>query len=120
MDIKSLLENLSLYEGKEFRATINPKNPERLKELENITGQEAYDKFGLKEDETIIETVKFENGYEADIKLVIPDEESYTWTEAVLFDEKGNQVAYTEPSDAFFGEWILEDDNDVYTIIVEG
>ena len=93
---------------------------EYIKSLENITGEEAYNKFGFKEDEAVIITAHFENGFEADIKLVIPDSESYTWTEAVLFN-KGQEEGVTEPSDLFFGEWGLEDHNEnKYVINVIG
>ena len=88
--------------------------------LENITGEDAYYLFGFSEDEAVTETAKFPNGYEMDIKLVVPDWESYTWTEAVLFDQKGNQISFTEPSDTFMGEWNLEDeDGNSYTVILE-
>ena len=83
--------------------------------------EEAYNKYGLKEDEIIFESATFETGYEVDIKLVIPDSESYTWTEAILFDIDNNQVVFTEPSDLFFGEWVLIDEknNDKYTFIIK-
>ena len=94
---------------------------EHIHFLENSKGKEIYDKYGFKEDETISETVTFENGFEADIKLVIADEENYSWTEAVLFDKKGNQISFTEPSDYFFGEWYLEDnDGNEYIVNVIG
>jgi len=81
----------------------------RIHELEGITGNETYDKYGLKRDECITQTVKFDNGYETDIKLVIADGDSYNWTEGILFSPNGQQVALTEPSEYFFGEWYFED-----------
>lgn len=94
---------------------------EAIRKFENITGEEAYNKYGLKEDEVIFESYVFETGYEVEIKLVIPSWESYTWTEAILYDKNNNQVVCTEPSDLFFGEWILVDEknNDTYTVIVK-
>ena len=86
----------------------------------NVTGETAYYMGGWKEGESYTETVRFENGYQIDIKLVVPSWEDLTWTEAVLFDEKGNQVSYTEPSDEFMGEWYLEDNKEnKYTVILE-
>ena len=91
-----------------------------LKNLTNITGEDAYYMFGMKEDEAHTETIKFPNGYKMDIKIVVPSWEDLTWTEAVLFDSKGNQVACSEPSDYFMGEWNLEDhDGNTYTVILE-
>ena len=85
-----------------------------------VTGEDAYYLFGFNEDETVTETIKFPNGYEMDIKAVIPDWESQVWTEAVLFDKKGNQISFTEPSDTFMGEWNLEDhEGNSYTVILE-
>ena len=78
----------------------------------------------LGEDITITNTATFENGIEIDIKCcgVQYDEhnESNTaYTEAILFEE-GYEVSYTEPSDEYLGEWILEDDNNnEYVVIVE-
>lgn len=100
---------------------LSQERKEIIQKLENITGEEAYNKYGLKEDEIIFESATFETGYEVDIKLVIPDSESYTWTEAILFDIDNNQVVFTEPSDLFFGEWVLIDEknNDKYTVIIK-
>ena len=70
------------------------------------------------EDDTITVTVKFDNGYEADIKCC-GTQDDVAWTEAVLFDGKGSQLAYTEPSDDFLGEWILEYEGDEYRVYLE-
>ena len=94
-----------------------------IQKLVNITGKEAYEKFGWKEDEFLSETVTFPNGAEADIRLIIPDEESYTWTEALLFLKKADgttRIVCGEPSDEFFGEWWLEDgDGNKYIVNVK-
>jgi len=78
------------------------------------------------EDETIKYTVKFldENKipFEIDIKICgVQFEEGNSnlpWTEAILY-KKGKQVAYTDPSDEFFGEWIIEYNGDDYVVMVE-
>ena len=72
----------------------------------------------LGEDETISVTTKFDNGVEMDIKccgVQYKEGESNTaWSEAVLF-KNGSQVACTEPSDTFDGDWELEcADGDTY------
>jgi hypothetical protein len=82
-----------------------------------------FDCFG--EDETITHTAFFKNGYTMDIKVCgVQFEEgscNEPWTEAVLFNSKQQQVAFTEPECDFFGEWTLEDvENDAsYTVFVE-
>lgn len=64
------------------------------------------------EDDTISITITFLEGYEMDIKCCgVQYEEggnNVAWTEAVLFKD-GCEVACSEPSEEFFGEWELED-----------
>ena len=62
------------------------------------------------EDDTIRKTAHFPNGYEMDIKCC-GAQDDVAWTEAVLFNPDGGQVAYTDPADEFSGEWELEDDD---------
>lgn len=82
-----------------------------------MTGDEIYEKYGLKRDETIVNTAVFPDGMQADIKLVICDEEPYT--EAVLFDKNGFQKAYTDPEDEYTGDWELEYDDVNYVVTVK-
>jgi hypothetical protein len=42
------------------------------------------------------------------------------WTQAVLFDERGHELAYTEPGDHFMGDWIISYDKDTYQVTVKG
>lgn len=72
----------------------------------------------MSEDETFTKTAKFRNGYEMDIKCCGADDD-VAWCEAVLFDENGSQVAYTDPSDDFFDEWELEDNGITYIVRVK-
>lgn len=88
-----------------------------INQLLSMTGDEIYDKYGLKRDETIVYTAVFPDGMQADIKLVICDEEPYT--EAVLFDKNGFQKAYTDPEDEYTGDWELEYDNINYVVTVK-
>jgi len=62
------------------------------------------------EDDTYVETVTFSNGYQMDIKCC-GTQDDVAWTEAVLFNEHGVQISYTEPSDEYDGEWELEDND---------
>ena len=88
-----------------------------INQLLSMTGDEIYDKYGLKRDETIVYTTVFPDGMQADIKLVICDEEPYT--EAVLFDKNGFQKAYTDPEDEYAGDWELECDDVNYVVTVK-
>lgn len=76
------------------------------KELEAI--EDFIENGGLSEEETITKTAKFSNGYEMDIKCCGADEEP-AWTEAVLFDSEGSQIAVSDLSDDYIGIWELED-----------
>ena len=75
----------------------------------------------LNEDETIVRTVRFPDGIEMDIKCCgVQYEEggdNSAWTEAVLF-HNGYEVACSEPSDSFLGEWILPYRDETYCVNV--
>lgn len=96
---------------------LEQKELDFINELLSMTGDEIYEKHGLKRDETIVHTAVFSDGMQADIKLVICDEEPYT--EAVLFDKNGFQKAYTDPADEYTGDWELEYDDVNYVITVK-
>lgn len=104
--------------------TITRERADFINNLLNLTGDEIYDKYGMKRDETITETVVFDDGIEMDIKLVICEDEDMPYTEAVLFKD-GCELICTDVEDEFVCEWELtyETDNsiDEYTvnIIVE-
>ena len=75
------------------------------------------------EDLVISKTTIFNNGIQMDIKCcgVQYDEFSDSntgWTEAVLFNENGAEICYTEPSDEYVGEWCLEYNGDEYCVNV--
>lgn len=97
--------------------TLDQKELDFINELLSMAGDEIYEKHGLKRDETIVHTVVFSDGMQADIKLVICDENSYT--EAVLFDKNGFQKAYTDPGDEYTGDWELEYDDVNYVVTVK-
>ena len=67
------------------------------------------------EDETYSMTAVFDDGCEVDVKICgVQYEEggdNTPWTEAVLFKNRC-EVACTEPSDEYFGEWRLETDGE--------
>lgn len=109
----------SMTEAYTLRAEIalEQKELDFINELLSMTGDEIYDKYGLKRDETIVNTAVFSDGMQADIKLVICDEEPYT--EVVLFDKNGFQKAYTDPEDEYTGDWELEYDDVNYIVTVK-
>mgnify|MGYP003188333410 FL=1 len=88
-----------------------------INDLLNLTGDEIYQKYGYKRDETITHTAKFPNGIEADIKLVICEEEA-PYTEGVLF-HNGFELTCTEPDCTYDGEWNFEHNGIEYTVLVE-
>lgn len=87
--------------------TISKEEMDKINDLLELTGDEIYEKYGYKRDEAIVHTAKFPDGLEADIKLVICDEDNYPYTEGVLF-HNGSEVCFPEPSDAYDGEWYFE------------
>lgn len=97
--------------------TLDQKELDFINELLSMAGDEIYEKHGLKRDETIVHTVVFSDGMQADIKLVICDEDPYT--EAVLFDKNGFQKAYTDPKYEYTGDWELEYDDVNYVVTVK-
>lgn len=97
--------------------TLDQEELDFINALLSMTGDEIYERYGLKRDETIVNTAVFSDGMQADIKLVICDEEPYT--EAVLFDKNGFQKAYTDPEDEYTGDWELEYDDVNYVVTVK-
>lgn len=88
------------------------------------------DRFG--EDDSIIYTVGFPNGYQADLKVAgtayeeLDEEEAAmfpghnaAWTEMALFTPAGSEAAVSEPGEEFFGEWYLDHDGDTYRVAVQ-
>lgn len=59
------------------------------------------------EDETISHTILFPDGKQMDVKCCGARDER-SWTEAVLFDERGCELCCSEPFDRYSGLWELE------------
>lgn len=96
---------------------ISSKEMKLINDLLNLTGDEIYQKYGYKRDETITHTTKFSNGVEADIKLVIC-EDKHPYTEGVLF-HNGFELTCTESDCTYDGEWNFECNGIEYTVFVE-
>lgn len=97
--------------------TLDQEELDFINALLSMTGDGIYERCGLKRDEIIVNTAVFSDGMQADIKLVICDEEPYA--EAVLFDKNGFQKAYTDPEDEYTGDWELEYDDVNYVVTVK-
>lgn len=95
--------------------TITKKTADMIIKLLTIEPKTEKECFG--EDETISYTANFGYGIQMDIKVCgVQYEEGGTntaWSEAVLFNH-GSEVACSEPSDGFMGEWELEYDGKKY------
>ena len=74
------------------------------------------------EDDTIVESVKFSNGFMMDVKCCgVQYEEgndNTSWTEAVLFDPDGAEIACTDVMDEYLGLWEIEYNGDTYAAMV--
>lgn len=73
------------------------------------------------EDSAIIHTVQFPDGKQMDIKCCGCNAEA-SWTEAVLFDSHGCEIACTEVCGEYTGLWELEYFDAIYTVdvVVDG
>lgn len=96
---------------------ISKKEMKLINDLLNLSGEEIYQKYGYKRDETITHTAVFPNGIEVDIKLVICEEEDKPYTEGVLF-QNGSEVMCTDCDDTYDGEWELECNGIEYVVNV--
>ena len=103
----------------ESTITLTKEELDKFLLLQGMSGSESYNMYGLCRNESLIKTVTFPNGNFVDIKLNIGDEDEPNWTEAVLFNKEGQQIAYTEPEDTFTGEWYLTSDMDEYVVTVK-
>lgn len=77
----------------------------------------------LGEEETIRHTAVFADGRQMDIKCCgvryIEGESNKAWSEAVLFDEDGAELACTDPDGYYTGKWEIQAGGAVYRVSVE-
>ena len=69
-------------------------------------------------DNTITKSVIFPDGMQMDVKCC-GSQDAPSWTEAVLFDRRGNEVAHTDVFDEFEGKWELVHESILYTMIIK-
>ena len=98
---------------------ISKKDADFYDKLMDMTGKQIYDKYGYKRDETFTHTAKFENGFEADIKLVICDEDEYPYVEAVLFENGHERACSDGTGDSMLGKWYLPYNGTEYEVNVK-
>lgn len=91
---------------------------DRVNRILTMTGKELYVKYGYKRDETLCWTVDFGDGIQADIKVVICDEDETPYSECILFDHS-SEVVCSDCGDKLDDEWTFEYNGDTYTITVE-
>lgn len=96
---------------------IPKKEMERINKLLSMTGDEIYQKFGIKRGQAVVHTAKFPDNIEVDIKLVICDGDETPFTEAILF-QNGCECALTPVEFEYGGEWELEYDGNEYIVNV--
>lgn len=105
------------YVNNEQTVILSKKEADFINQLLTMTGDEIYKKYGLKRDETISHTVKFQDGIEADIKLVIC-EDDVPYTEGILF-QNGAEITCTECNDHYIGTWTFEALGNNYVVNIE-
>ena len=81
---------------------------------------DLHDRYGKNYTESY--TVTFADGMQMDVKLCGSSDDGSgqnpLWTEAVLFDENGKEVACTDSKDFFFGTWELDYEGVCYRVDV--
>ena len=79
-----------------------------------LTVQPKTEEDAQSEDDTIVYSASFPDGKSIDVKccgVQFEDGgENTSWTEAVLFDKDGHEIAYTDVCEEFLGKWELEDE----------
>lgn len=78
-----------------------------------LTVQPKTEEDAQSEDDTIVYSASFPDGKTIDVKccgVQFEDGgENTSWTEAVLFDKDGHEIACTDVCEEFLGKWELED-----------
>lgn len=91
-------------------------DPALLKVIDQYLHADTPDKY-QDEDHTISCTATFLDGRQMDIKCC-GSQSGPSWTEAVLFDQYGEELCMSDPEEEFDGEWSLECDGITYEVNV--
>ena len=99
--------------------TLPKAKAEHFRKFGSLNGEESA-KLGEHYDNIYTCEVGYDNGYVAEIQMVIADYDNPNWSMATLYDKEGNNISecYGETGD-IFGEWTLFKGDDVYTVIVD-
>ena len=89
------------------KIVIPKREAELIQNLLSLSGNKIYNKYGLHQYDSITHTVRFDDGVEADIRLVICEGEEAPYTEGILYIN-GVGACVTEPQDTYDGEWYFE------------
>lgn len=104
---------------------IPRKELETINSYFNLTGKELYDKCSLTDNTLASYTAGFSDEFEAEIKVVIKNEDCKPHIEAVLFDDSGSSLVTMSPiKEPLDGDYYLElvidgYNNDYYCVSVE-
>jgi len=103
----------------EYTAVIEVEEA-KLKTFEDMLNWKKEDL--IKNDMPTLDTIKtwtahFADGCFADVKVNTSEDD--VWTEAVLFEGCGYELAHTEVCDNIRGEWEFEVDGDTYKVEVK-
>ena len=124
-DLLHIFSDAKKYLGKSktYHETISISKEESDLINHLLSDGEAEDR--LEEDDVISHTVRFSNGFEADIKCCgsqyEENSDNAAWTEAVLFDRNSSEISCSDVSDEYVGDWVLEDNanGNIYLITVK-
>lgn len=92
---------------------VDPKLLEKIRGYLEATDPADYQD----EDDTIVCSARFPNGYQMDIKCC-GSQDGPSWTEAVLFDDSDMEMTMTQPEEEFEGEWVIEHKGVTYEVNV--
>lgn len=126
------LSEVLIEQGYEDNSDIPLSSPENIKHLRLSREEiERYERLmNLPKDHPDLEDfpkyalieswyVKFDDPrYEMQIKVCSSGYADPLWSEAILLKD-GQQVSYTEPESELGGEWVLMDDDAIFTVMVE-
>lgn len=98
--------------------TVEKAKANYINRLLNV--QPKFEKECFGENEKHSDSVTFENGYKMYVDICGVQYEdggdNTAWSQAVLHDKDGFQLAYTEPSVDYLGEWEITFNGDVYVM----
>ena len=115
---------LDTYETNWYNAPIVCKNTfvrvmnvdfETANAMQQITG--GFDKATKSDGTEFDDEITFGNVFRMAIQ-VCPDEGYSAWTQAVLFDSEGHELAFTEPQPAFLGKYEIVHGDSLYVVHV--